>query len=780
MTLNELLARFGEVEQQGDGFLVHCPAHNDSHPSLRVSVTPDGTALVKCRAGCETQDVLSAVGLQFSDLYNVSSDGSVTVSNDPMLPLSPGSIAALRQQLDAYSGLSEAAAEYARSRFGLTAEDAVRCELGSTSDLPGGERLVVPFRDPDGVALGFQARALEPGAAVRWYGPRNPEQGSWSRVGFFPGSARFDQVLVTEGPGDALTASAAGYDAIAIRGASIASEAVVRSLVDWADGRMLVLAGDGDAAGRRFNSVLVRSLAEAGCKVQALDVPDGLDLTDWRAQDPEVFPVRLQAAVSALVPVSTLDSVLMQRDEARFPLTDLGNARFVADLAAREGTPIRYVEELGFLLLTNGVWVEDRMDRARALVHRASDLVREIAEKVEELTAGDMSQAGLVARWRKAADYLQSSKGIQAVLREVVALSDVATAVEDLDQHDHLLAARNGVIDLRSGRLMEHNGDLLLTRRLDVDYIPGAAASRWVEYLREVMCGDEEMVAYLKRLVGYAITGETSEQCFTVLWGSGANGKTVFTSTLSTIFSPISEITPFSTFEAKPSGGVPNDLAALRAARMVFASEGEADKPMAESLLKRITGRDPVTARFLRKEYFTFSPKFQLFLATNNKPAFRGADDGLWRRVKLVAWQRFFAPDERDAGIFDALLAEREGILAWAVEGAVEWYRDGLCDPETIVRSTQEYRSTSDSLAGFFPGVYVKDENAGRVPGKKLFEDYLDWTRAENLQPNEVVTRRKFFSMLDERGLVKRKSDKGVVFEQVRRARPSDSVGDAA
>ena len=181
------------------------------------------------------------------------------------------------------------------------------------------------------------------------------------------------------------------------------------------------------------------------------------------------------------------------------------------------------------------------------------------------------------------------------------------------------------------------------------------------------------------------------------------------------------------------------------------SSEGNAGKPMDEALLKQITGRDPVTARFLRKEFFTFTPRFQIFLATNKKPKFLGADEGLWRRVKLVAWNRTFAPHERDAGIFNALLEESEGILAWAVRGAVEWYAGGLQDPPAIKEATAEYKASSDVLAGFLPGMYVRDENASEIPGKTVFDDYLAWAAEENLKPAEVVKRNTFYSLLEER-----------------------------
>jgi putative DNA primase/helicase len=504
-------------------------------------------------------------------------------------------------------------------------------------------------------------------------------------------------------------------------------------------------------------------------------LPEGQDLSDVFLSDPEGFQRFLIGSVAAASPVVGADVILMERDLSLFPLTDLGNARFTADFAAREGTPLRYVEEMGFVIYAGGVWRADHLDRSRAIVHRTADRVKAMADALQEAASTDEASAE-ANRWSRWADYCQSKRGIDSALSELVALPSVATRVSELDKHHHLLVVRNGVVDLRTGNLQEHNQELLMTKRVEVDYDAEAKAPRWESYLSEVMLDDAEMVDYLRRLVGYAITGETSEQCFTVLWGSGANGKTVLTSTLQEVFKAISVTTPFSTFEQKAAGGIPNDLAALRAARLVFASEGNADQPMNEALLKQITGRDPVTARFLRKEFFTFTPRFQIFLATNKKPMFVGADEGLWRRVKMIAWARYFTPEERDAGIFEALLDEAEGILAWAVRGAVEWYAGGLQDPAAIVEATKDYKANSDVLAGFLPGMYVRDDNAGTVPGKTLFDDYLSWAADENLKPTEIVKRRKMYSMLEERGVVRHAVREGAAFSGIRRARPSDWV----
>lgn len=782
MTLADLIARFDTVEPIDDGVLVHCPAHRDSKASLRLTVSDSGKVLVKCRAGCETKDVVEALGMTMRDLVSMKpGEVDFTPATSTDAPASVEDVARLAVELDRWASdlelMGAEAQAYAATRFGISLDDARRLGLGVARDLPGSPRLVVPFRDREGVARGYQARALAKEAAVRWLGPKSPEGASWSKVGYFEGGSGWDEVLVTEGPGDALTGVGIGYDTVMIRGAALVSnEAVLDAVADMVGDCLAVVAGDGDSAGRTFSARLAQGLVERGLRTKILAVPDEHDLTSWRERDPARFATNVIRAIAEAKEETSASAVLRDRDEERYPLTDLGNARFARDFVVAQGSGVKYSPEAGFFLLSRGVWRADKLDRTRAYVQEAADRIALIADRIaaEDPTTETGQPSKRARRWARWAAHSQSSRGIDAALKELAALPEVATDVNDFDRHPDLLAVGNGVVNLRTGELQPHDPALLLTRKVEVDFDPTATAPRWERFLDEVFPAYPDMPAFMRRLVGYGITGRTDEQAFAVFWGKGANGKSVFTDTLTEVFRELTVTTPFSTFEEKPSGGIPNDLAALKGARLVMASEGDQGRRMAEAVLKRVTGKDLIAARFMRKEFFEFRPTFLLLLATNFKPEFRGQDEGLWRRVKLIPWERYFAPAERDHRLGEKLLTERAGILAWAVRGSIEWFASGLQEPDVVVNATSEYRETSDALAGFLPGVYVSDPHAGRMDGKVLFESYLQWADEENLPARERWTRQTFYRALEERGMVKRRGKRGTAFDGIRRARQTD------
>ncbi|MFE9026210.1 phage/plasmid primase, P4 family [Streptomyces iakyrus] len=824
MLFTDVLARFENLSPMDDGgYIAKCPAHDDSRPSLRIWRGDDFKVRLKCRAGCETDSVRKAARLNWNDLFNAAGDGLTVPKEKPVL-VGTALTAQLAMYVDATNerfrlGESEVdvqARRYAADRFGLDAETAAELMLGVDGDavrVPGLDytdsdgrernyrsrsfrqfpRLTVPLNDFAGVTRGLQGRDISGHCPGRWLSLTNPERQRWGQYGVFRGSGGYGVIVVSEGPGDGLTSVAVGYDALAIRGAALAaSPELLAELAAGLKGYQVIAAGDNDEAGQRFNRALAEGLKPHGIDVYVLPIPNlgpKTDVTKWREHNPAEFAPAFHAAVKHARPViarreaeaEQRKAVVAERTGAVTVSDDQGRdaAEILADLVRTYGESdamnahalvawsdgrIKYAPGLGFHTW-NGVTWERSEHKVRQEIHR-------------------MGAALVLAGQTQEARGFTMTTRIDALMTELRSVPSVYVNADEFDAAPHLLSFRNGVVDLRTGELRPHDKEDMLTVSLPVEYDPAALCPRWEQFLTEIFPGNADLVSYMQRLTGYGITGSTSEQCFCVMWGKGANGKSVFTDTLTSVFGNITKTTPFATFEDKGSGGIPNDIAALRGARLVMASEGESGKPMSEAVLKRVTGKDKVTARFLRQEFFTFSPTFLIMLATNHKPRFKGADEGLWRRVKLVPFTRYFAPHERDYDLDRKLLAEAAGIVAWAVRGAVEWYANGLGDPDSITSATRDYRATSDALAGFYsedptaPAVLVKGDASNVMIGGDAFNHYLEWCEAENLPQKERWTRRAFFAAMEERGVTRKRVAAGNALVGVKLAgEPETSSG---
>lgn len=798
MQFKDLISRFAEVTEQADGgFLAVCPAHGDSRPSLRIWVGDNGTVRMTCRAGCVTRDVVSAAGLRWPDLFDIEGEAPTVASAKPEL-VGPKHIAALamytedaRDRLTEDDHWSTVAGNYLTDRFGMDVPTASGLGVGvdDTTVNPLWSalsaaykryaRLTVPLLDFAGNPRGLQGRDLTGQCPGRWVSLTNPEGFRWAPYGVFRGEGGYGVTLVTEGPGDGLTAVAVGYDVVMVRGASlVASPELLAEIAAGVAGTQVIACGDNDTAGRAFNRKLADGLKPFGIEVYALPLPTGMDnkadLTDWRALEPKTFALSLHKAVKSARPVAKPeDAARAERSEEISEATgtdivsrDQGNdaARILAGLLERYGDTdamnahalvawtdgrIKYAPGLGFYVWNGRTWERSEV-KVRQEIHRMGAALV-LAGKVKEARGFTMTTR------------------INDLMTELRSVPSVYVTPQDFDNRPELLSFRNGTVELRSGRLRAHRKEDMLTYCVALDYDAQAQCPRWEAFIDEIMPGMPSMPAYLQRLIGYGVTGTTDEQCFAVLWGKGANGKSVLTDTLSTVFGTISKTTPFATFEEKNSGGIPNDIASLRGARLVMASEGESGKPMSEAVLKRVTGKDMVSARFLRQEFFEFKPSFLLVLATNHKPKFKGQDDGLWRRVKMIPFKRFFAPHERDHDLDKKLLAEAQGIATWAVRGAVEWFANGLQDPAEIVAASREYRETSDALVGFFPGVYAHDDDSS-VPGADAYNAYREWCEAEGLPSKEIWTRRSFYDAMEERQVSRKKTNKGITLVGIRLA----------
>lgn len=239
---------------------------------------------------------------------------------------------------------------------------------------------------------------------------------------------------------------------------------------------------------------------------------------------------------------------------------------------------------------------------------------------------------------------LQNVRARAAALESAQSNPRFARQAEDLDKHDYLFACGNGVLNLQDGSFRPGRREDMITQATPVFWNPGASYGPWVAFLEGIFPGRPEMIGFIKRAVGYSLTGLTREEVFFILYGLGRNGKGVFLRVLLALAGAYACNTTFSTLVADRdrSRAPRNDIAALAGKRLVTAQESNEGAQLDESVIKALTGGDLITARFLNHEFFTFRPTWKIWLATNHKPEIRGTDTGIWSRPKLIPFTESF------------------------------------------------------------------------------------------------------------------------------------------
>ena len=252
-----------------------------------------------------------------------------------------------------------------------------------------------------------------------------------------------------------------------------------------------------------------------------------------------------------------------------------------------------------------------------------------------------------------------------------------------------------------------------------IEYRPEADAPQFLQFLNEIMGGNEKMVDFLQRTFGYALSGTGFEQCLFFFVGHGSNGKTTLIEVLRKVLGGYARHTPTATL-IKNNMGIRNDLARLKGARFVTASEIGRGKELDEATTKLLTGEDPVTSRFLFREFFEYRPSFKLFLIANHSPEIRGNDFGIWRRILLIPFPVTISAQKVDKHLAAKLEQELPGILSWLVKGCLKWQKEGLMVPPEVRDATQEYRAETDFLPQFLADSCTLDKEA-RITSRNLF-----------------------------------------------------------
>ncbi|HSY21914.1 MAG TPA: phage/plasmid primase, P4 family [Polyangiaceae bacterium] len=424
---------------------------------------------------------------------------------------------------------------------------------------------------------------------------------------------------------------------------------------------------------------------------------------------------------------------------SEFAWTDSGNAE---RLVAAHGSDLRFVRTWGRWLTWNEVfWSDDS-----GAVYRAAKATAR-AMLVEAAKINDDGRRRYATSWATRSESRSAIEAMVSLARHELA---VAVAHERLDGDRMLLNCKNGTVDLRTGEMHAHLREDLCTKLAPVDFDASAACPTWDAFLFRVMGGNAEMVDYLQRLAGYALTGEIREHILAFFFGAGANGKSTFLRTLHAVLGDYASPAPRGLlFRARGGDRHPTELASLHGKRFVTCSEVEEGQTFDESLTKDLTGGDPIECRRMREDFWSFDPTHKLFVAGNHKPTVRGDDEGIWRRMRLVPWLVNLAENEQDKTLPDKLLAEAPGILAWCVRGCLSWQHNGLSEPSAVRAATTAYREENDSLGEFFR-LHVIFEVTGTIARATLREAYEGHAKENGAQP---LGAKRFTARLRERGV---------------------------
>jgi putative DNA primase/helicase len=326
-------------------------------------------------------------------------------------------------------------------------------------------------------------------------------------------------------------------------------------------------------------------------------------------------------------------------------------------------------------------------------------------------------------------DKRQKAERISATLH--VARPTLAITPEEMDRDPWTLNCLNGTLNLKDGTFREHSRDDFLTKLCPTSYLPDAKAERWEKFLMEIMSGNVELISYLQRLVGYALTGVIREHVLPIAYGTGANGKSTFLGTLRHILGTdyAAETAP-DLIMTRSHAAHPTERADLAGKRFVTTIEVEDGRHLAENFVKQLTGGDDLKVRRMREDFWTLKPTWKIFMATNNKPEIKGMDAGIWRRVRLIPFSVTISPAAIDTMLGEKLLGEASGILAWAVRGCLDWQKKGLHDPPAVTEATAEYKQDTDVMGRFFSDCCVILPQL-RAQASGLYETFREWFEVE-------------------------------------------------
>ena len=433
-----------------------------------------------------------------------------------------------------------------------------------------------------------------------------------------------------------------------------------------------------------------------------------------------------------------------QEETKEYPIRsydDTGNADRFID---RYGNLYKYSYIANKFYIYDGMkWKIDDKGSIRKLIDEMIESIKN--EKV--LHSEDVTEEEAREVFQK---FYKKTRGTQAKKNIMNELMHRRPATpDDFDRDDMLINVANGYIDLTSRELYKHDINKMFSQITNTDYTEKMQPAVWLDFLNDIFAGDQKVIRYIQKALGYSLTGSTREQIMFILFGKGRNGKSIFVEVISEILGDYSNNMQAKSLMVKKNDNVNTDIARLSKARFVTSSEPNEGFRFDEGLIKQLTGGDKVTARFLYAEEFEYTPKFKIWVSTNHKPIIRGTDDGIWRRLVLIPFDVQIPEEKVDKDLKYKLLREAPAILNWMAEGAYMWMQEGLEMPDKLKAAVQKYRNEMDTLGQFIEDCCKVDKYSSEKVSN-LHQAYKTWSN-DNLTSTKVLGMKSFSQKMEER-----------------------------
>ena len=724
MQFDEVLTHFQIQKRYGDKAQARCPCHDDKQASLTIT-KGRRSALIHCHAGCNFEDIIQVVGLKKQDLY---------FEERP-----PGSSwrayveGREHKRIEAvYNYVSSSNGEYTFTKIRMQDKRmiyGVLCNGRFTYGLGGKHRKDLKSVYGDLKALNKVIAEGKP-------------------------------IFIPEGEKDVDTLTKRGYTALTYGGSG-----------DWQSefatlfkGAEVYILADNDEPGRKVANTILTDLKGIAKSAKVIvPVPDisKADISDYFAagHSNEDFERLIHSAVADItvgshttvknssVPKGTqLVRKLIELDAAnKFATNDKGSAELFSTVFKNVS---RYNPTQKDWMFYNGVkWIADTEGmKAKRNAKKLADAILSYAVNVSGLDEKQRES------YLKYASRLMNYRDRNTMVNDAKDLNFFENT--ELDKDDLILNLKNCVLDLSGDtpKILEHNADLLLSKCCNASYDPNAACELWEKTINEIMEGSAEKIRYLQKILGLCLTGITAEEELYFFYGASTrNGKSTICETVLSILNDYGATISPETLAVKAnkdSRTASPDIAKLAGIRLVIASEPPKKMIFDTSLVKTLTGRDRVTARFLHQNEFCFTPKFKLLINTNYLPTITDQTVFKSGRIRVVSFNKHFGEHEQNKNLKDELRKEANGILNWMISGLYLYRKEGLEPPAAVRDSTNEYEIDSDKIGRFISECLVKSDK--NISAKDVYEKYSKWCSDSGLG---VDGRNNFYIELKTRGL---------------------------